>query len=190
MSEVMEDGAFAKSGSVPARSLRIFSACLQTASTIPYTASAIIGPRGAKMSVAGTTETAAQTDPRDTFLLSSDTIKKTTRMQTKTRQSIIQPIAAPVAIPFPPLKLWKTGKQCPVMLAIPPRHIPTSPRSARPISMAASAFKKSNNNVAIPAAQPNTRVILVAPAFPLPSLRISLPISRERIMEKLREPSR
>ena len=37
------------------------------------------------MSVAGTTETAAQTDPRDTFLLSSDTIKKTTRMQTKTR---------------------------------------------------------------------------------------------------------
>ena len=82
----------------------MFSRCLVIASTLANTESAIIEGLGAKIHVAGMMVTAAAMDPIETFLLIRAPIRKAATMETPTRQSIMKPMAAPVAIPFPPLK--------------------------------------------------------------------------------------
>ena len=52
-------------------------------------------------------------------------------------------------------------------------HMPTVPPSRFPSQSESTVFRKSPKNVSAPARRPKTRATFVAPAFPLPSPRMS-----------------
>ena len=109
----------------------------------------------------------------------------------ETTASGISPSRTPaeVATPFPPRKRSQTGKVWPRMQASPPA-IPTSSwygppgliaaAKAKAIRTAANPFKASRAKTRYPHRLPRTRSTLVAPIFPLPCFRMSIP--RVRLM--------
>src|ERR1043166_8868073 len=84
---------------------------------------------------------------------------------------------SPVATPLPPLNRKKTEKQCPAMAA--KAAVPITAGllwlSREAIATDAQPFPASRISVAAPATYPADRRTLVAPVFPLPVKRISLP---------------
>ena len=84
-----------------------------------------------------------------------------------------------VATIFPPrAKPRKSGRQCPIIAATPARTPTRSPPSQSPSSAAAAPLAMSSSATAIPNLNPSVRQTLVAPGFPLPSVRMSMPRSK------------
>lgn len=92
------------------------------------------------------------------------------------------PIAAPAAVatPLPPLNLKKTGKQCPTCAKNPAKRMHSVGASKKMTSSLAiitamNPFAKSQKNTNAAAFFPHVRKTLVAPALPLPVVRMSFP---------------
>ncbi len=87
-----------------------------------------------------------------------------------------------VATPFPPRKPRNTGKTCPSTAASPHASCAVgvtgrATHGARPHT-ATNPLTRSRQNTSVPAPTPATRVTLVAPTFPLPTVRTSMRLRR------------
>lgn len=98
----------------------------------------------------------------------------------KKRGNEAQITPAPVATPLPPRNPKNGVKICPKMAAPPKRSDVCSrlypAHNLDNANEGINPFKKSIMNTAIPGPFPITRIALVAPTLPLPSLRMSIPL--------------
>jgi hypothetical protein len=95
-----------------------------------------------------------------------------------------------VATPFPPLKSMKTGKSCPSTAAPAARSAASGPASLRARYAAKLPFSTSPIRVSAPAPLPITRAAFVAPMFPLPAARRSIPFAFATISPNGTQPRR
>ena len=101
-------------------------------------------------------------------------------MQTNAASGASARVAPPaVATIFPPRwKRMNTGRACPIIAAAPARTPMSAPPAQSPSAAAAKPFATSSNATEMPSQRPYTRKTLLAPTFPLPSVRMSSPRTR------------
>lgn len=126
--------------------------------------------------------TPAIIDDKETYFEIINTAKNTT--STHALVIGVKQITTPnnVATPFPPLNPAKTGKTCPTNAATPKPNCKLTNWSLSNANGDKNANKTAKApliisivKTGIPAFLPNTLKVLVAPAFPLPNSRTSIP---------------
>src|ERR1043166_2889362 len=129
----------------------------------------------------------AEIEATETYRVNANTATQSPKMISSAPGTSARRKPAEVAIPLPPLKWSQHVKLCP-RIAPRPAQIRNHSRAGPSVSMpnhvetnvasnttAIQPFKTSTTSTRKPAALPNDLETLVAPIFPLPTLRISIP---------------
>lgn len=127
-------------------------------------------------------ETPAAMEDNETIRLANKTIKNTIMDKAQDKGKMQMTIPKMVATPFPPLKPANTGNIWPNKAATPNPSCKFT-NSGLPNSKPLKYDKATDNvpfiismiSTGIPAFRPSTLKVLVAPAFPLPNSRTSIP---------------
>jgi len=106
------------------------------------------------------------------------TTAKVTRPDTAATGRMGRNAPAPVATPLPPLKESHTGYMCPVTAITAAAAAAVGPAMRRASHVASEPLRKSSAKAVRPAARPALRMTFVAPTFPLPTVRTSIPFRR------------
>jgi hypothetical protein len=121
-----------------------------------------------------TTVALGSTEPTRRRLLA--VLRRARAVRWRTSASIVP---APTATPFPPLKPRKSGYMCPTTAAAAASTQTSSlSETLRAMRTAATPFPMSSAITSTPILRPRTRITFVAPVFPEPARRRSIPRRR------------
>ena len=94
------------------------------------------------------------------------------------------------AVPFPPRKRRNTGKMCPSTQSSPASAAHSGGSSRRSGNVTTNAFETSSAITIRPGFSPAASIMFVAPALPLPNVRMSKPRRRDSRYEGLKHPAK